>query len=139
VTEEDANKINGLCDYVPSEIPASYCWGTAGFYETTMNDGTIYRMLKITYRSDNDTVTIDKENGSASFDPSVDTHEFCISVCDFNPDITDIIKSESIAEEQISEKIKNGIFCVEYDGYYLTVEPLSLTTDEVLEMIKSVK
>ena len=51
VSEEQAAQIAGLCDYIPAEIPAGYFWETAGLYETEMQDGTVYRMLKITYSS----------------------------------------------------------------------------------------
>ena len=138
VSEEEIKDINGLCDYVPSEIPASYHLEAAGFYETIMKDGTKYRMLKITYRSCKDSVSVDKENNLATFDPSNETHDFCVSVCDFQPDVSDTFNAENLNEESIVKALTKDIFCIKYEDYYVAIEPISLSSDETVLLIKSI-
>ena len=123
------NDVNDLCDYVPSYTPSPYHWEVAGLYETTMKDGTIYRMLKITYITGNDDNTIDDTD---------DVLNYWISVCDFKPDISDLFDFEDLSEEILSEIYEKDIFAIKYGNHYVIIEPILLSKDETIKIINSI-
>ena len=129
VSKNSLNDVNDLCDYVPSYTPSPYYWEVAGLYETTMKDGTIYRMLKITYITGSDDNTIDDTN---------DVLNYCISVCNFKPDISDLFDFEGLSEEILSEIYEKDIFAIKYENHYVIIEPVLLSKDETIKIINSI-
>lgn len=129
VSKNSLNDVNDLCDYVPSYTPSPYYWEVAGLYETTMKDGTIYRMLKITYITGNNDNTIDDTN---------DVLNYCISVCNFKPDISDLFDSENINDGVLSQIYEKDIFSIKYENHYIIIEPVLLSKDETIKIINSI-
>ncbi len=129
VSKNSLNDVNDLCDYVPSYTPSPYHWEVAGLYETTMKDGTIYKMLKITYITGNDDNTIDDTD---------DVLNYWISVCDFKPDISDLFDFEGLSEEILSEIYEKDIFAIKYENHYVIIEPILLSKDETIKIINSI-
>ena len=139
ITEEEAKNLPDFGDYLPSDIPSGYHWDLAGLYETTMKDGTVYRMLKITYRSGKVIKVADADDPYAAIDSSDYGSDFYVTICNFKPDNTSIIDPKDINAKQLSEKNDEGIFFIKYDDCYVGIEPLSLTANETLSLIKSIR
>ena len=138
ITEEEAKNLPDFGDYLPSDIPSGYHWDLAGLYETTMKDGTVYRMLKITYRTDKVIKVADGENSYATIDSSDCGSDFYVTLCNYKPNNTSIVDSRAINAEQLSEKYDEGIFFIKYDDCYVGIETLSLAPNETLSLINSI-
>ena len=138
ITEEEAKNLPDFGDYLPSDIPSGYHWDLAGLYETTMKDGTVYRMLKITYRSGKVIKVTDGENSYAAIDSSDCGSDFYVTLYNYKPDNTSIVDSGAINAKQLSEKYDEGIFFIKYDDCYIGIETLSLTANETLSLINSI-
>ena len=138
ITEEEAKNLPDFGDYLPSDIPSGYHWDLAGLYETTMKDGTVYRMLKITYRSGKVIKVTDGVNSYAAIDSSDCGSDFYVTLYNYKPDNTSIVDSGAINAKQLSEKYDEGIFFIKYDDCYIGIETLSLTANETLSLINSI-
>lgn len=86
-------------------------------------------MLKITYSTGNNDNTID--------DTKNDTN-YCISVCDFEPDMSDSFYFENINEEILSEIYEKAVFSIKHENHYVIIEPVSLSKDETIKIINSI-
>ena len=138
ITEEEAKNLPDFGDYLPSDIPSGYHWDLAGLYETTMKDGNVYRMLKITYRSGKVIKVTDGVNSYAAIDSSDCGSDFFVTLYNYKPDNTSIVDSGAINAKQLSEKYDEGIFFIKYDDCYIGIETLSLTANETLSLINSI-
>ena len=136
VTAEDAANIAGLCDYLPASLPDGYEWETAGLYETEMKDGTVYRMLKITYSNAPGAYT--EKDGSAVLTSGDLGGNFFFSVSDFQPGVHETIPADSVSASALSDKWEDGVFCIGYGDYCVTLEPTSLSQAETLSLIQSI-
>ncbi len=72
INESEA-RATELGHHFPTTVPAGYRFKVASIYETTMKDGTKYRLLRIRYT-----------NGDSS-DTSVHPEEFSVQLTDFRP------------------------------------------------------
>lgn len=136
ISQEEALNEAGLGDYLPAELPEGYRFGIASIYVTTMNDGAVYRMLKVTYYTGQ---TAEVNEGGYAQNPDAQRHEFRISLCDFRPDTTKgIYTPDEIRAELAKGNTENGMFYVLYDDCYAGFEPLSLGTEETLKLIESI-
>lgn len=134
VTAADAAKLGGLCDYLPTAVPSGYQWETAGLYETEMKDGTVYRTLKITYSS----FTAEVGDDCASVAAADMGGNFYLTVSDFKLGTGEAIPADSVNASVLSDKWDDGVFCIGYGDYYVTLEPTSLTQNEALTVIQSI-
>lgn len=138
ISEEDARAVETLGDYIPNTLPEGCRYGTAGYYETTMKDGTRYHMLRITYDRGQISVPVSKtENEESASEMGGDT-AFLWMVWGHRPD-TDlpVYQPEEITVSLIEQQ-DGRVFYVDYDGIYVGVEQISVSAEELFAVIESI-
>ena len=140
IYEVEAQNEPGLGEYLPTELPNGYHFGNASIYVTTMNDGTVYKMLRITYRTGEEPEPVtDADGAQAVSDPNDLGNEFRLSVWGFKPDTSkNIYRPEELSEAALSDR-DGGLFYVQFENVYIGIEPLSLSADEIIGLIHSIK
>lgn len=164
INQEQAQSEVGLCDFLPSDLPDGYHFDVASMYITTMKDGTVYRMLKVTYRSGDPYRSGEAYGPGGAYSPG-ETYspreapvtpssgegeviaqipgnlgdEFRVSIVDFEPDTSrGIYAPEVIVDELNNGNLGNGMFYVRYENYYVGIDPLSLSPEEIVDLIESI-
>lgn len=140
ISEAEIQNIAGLRDYLPSKLPDGYRFGQASLYVTTMKDGTIYRRLLITYRTGKGAHALPNEE-EAEMIPAADglEEEFRVNVFSFmSGKSTEIYSVEEVRSELKNGGFENGYFYVQYGDCYVGIEPLSLSTEEILDLIDGI-
>lgn len=137
ITEEEAKAVNGLCNYLPSEVPSNYHFGYASLFKTTMKDGTVYRKLYVAYRTGEKPIIT--SDGGIADDPGTMGDEFYITIYDFKPNTREVIyNSEEINEELLSDN-HDGIIYIKYGDFYFSIEgPILLTPSEAIDVINHI-
>lgn len=140
IYEVEAQNEPGLGEYLPTELPNGYHFGNASIYVTTMNDGTVYKMLRITYRTGEEPEPVtDADGAQAVSNPNDLGDEFRLSVWGFKPDTNaEIYQSEELNEATLSGQ-DGGLFYVQFENVYIGIEPLSLSADEIIGLVNSIK
>lgn len=140
ISEAEIQGEAGLRDYLPTKLPDGFHFDQASLYVTTMNDGTIFKRLLITYRTGKGAKALPKEEGAEVIPNAHDLgEEFRINVFSFMPDTSaEIYSVEEVRSELQSGNLGNGYFCVQYGDYYVGIEPLSLSAEEILGLIESI-
>ena len=139
ISEEDARAVDTLGGYIPNTLPEGCRYGTAGYYETTMKDGTRYHMLRITYDRGQSLVPVPKtENEESASEMGGDT-AFLWMVWGHRPD-TDlpVYQPEEITVSLIEQQ-DGRVFYVDFDGVYVGVEQISVSTEELFAVIESIE
>ena len=139
ISENDARAVKTLGDYIPNTLPEGCRYGTAGYYETTMKDGTRYHMLRITYDRGQSSVPVPKtENEESASEMGGDT-AFLWMVWGHRPD-TDlpVYQPEEITVSLIEQQ-DGRVFYVDYDGIYVGVEQISVSAGELFAVIESIE
>lgn len=140
IYEAEAPKEPKLGEYLPTELPNGYHFGNASIYVTTMNDGTIYKMLRVTYRTGEEPKPVtDADGAQAISNPNDLGDEFRVSVWGFKPDTSvNIYHPEELNEPTLSNR-DGGLFYVQFENVYIGIEPLSLSADEIIGLVNSIK
>lgn len=139
ISEEDARAVETLGDYIPNTLPEGCQYDTAGYYETTMKNGTRYHMLRITYDRGQRLVPVPKtENEESASEMGGDT-AFLWMVWGHRPD-TDlpVYQPEEITVSLIEQQ-EGRVFYVDFDGVYVGVEQISVSTEELFAVIESIE
>ena len=139
IGEGDARAVETLGSFIPNILPEGCQYGVAGYYETTMKDGTRYHMLRITYDRGQSAVPIPKtENEESASEITGDT-AFLWMVWGHRPD-TDlpIYQPEEISASLI-EKQEGRVFYINYDGIYVGMEQISVSAEELYAVIESIE
>ena len=140
ISEAEIQNEVGLRDYLPTKLPDGFHFGQASLYVTTMKDGTIYKRLLVTYRTGEGAKAVPNEEGAEVIPNAHDLgDEFRINVFSFLPDTSaEIYSVEEVRSELQSGSFGNGYFYVQYGDYYVGIEPLSLSAEEILGLIDSI-
>lgn len=138
VDEKDAKKIERLGAYLPDTLPEGCRYGTAGYYETTMRDGTRYHMIRVTYESGQGAVPAPvTENAQAASEMTGGT-AFLWMVWGHRPDTDRPVYQPDEVTVRLLEQA-GGVFYIDYDGVYVGIERLEIDTKELLNVIRSIK
>ena len=140
IYEVEAQNEPGLGEYLPTELPNGYHFGNASIYVTTMNDGTVYKMLRVTYRTGEEPEPVTDADG-AQLVPGRNElgDEFRLSVWGFKPDTSvNIYHPEELNEVTLADWY-GGLFYVQFENVYIGIEPLSLSADEIIGLVNSIK
>ena len=139
IYEVEAQNEPGLGEYLPTELPNGYHFGNASIYVTTMNDGTVYKMLRITYRTGEEPEPVtDADGAQAVSNPNDLGDEFRLPVWGFKPDTNaEIYQPEELNEATLSDR-DGGLFYVQFENVYIGIEPLSLSADEIIRLVNSI-
>lgn len=134
INEEDALNVDTLGNYIPRILPEGYWYRTAGYYETIMKDDTRYHMIRVTYES-GDTP---EESGESSSESTGDT-AFLWMIWGHRPDSNlPVYQPEEVSLSLIDQQ-EGGVFYIHYDGIYVGIEQLNISTEDLLAVIKSIK
>ena len=105
ISEEEMRHEAGLRDYVPSKLPDGYHFDLASLYVTTLKDGTVYKMLMITYGTgEAPEPSTDQEGSACVQNPDNLRSEFRVYIYNFKPDTKD--KIYSYLEQYFSSYLK---------------------------------
>ena len=127
ISETDAKGLDGIGSHIPAVLPEGWFWQNASIYETTMNNGTIYLMLRIRYcRSGGDIAT---PEGETDF-----TDEFYISITNFEPQTVNPIYS---IDELPTDIDLSETFHIAVGDAYAIVSVDMLTYDEIITVLRS--
>ena len=139
---EEAESEVGLCDYLPTVLPKDYHFAFASIYVTTMKDDTVYKMLNVTYRKgegETEEELPDEEGGVAVMSPDDFGDEFRLSIYPFKPDTSVRIYTMEEALEALTDgNVAEGFFYVQYGDYFVGIEPLSLSAEEIMDLINCI-
>lgn len=148
ISEENARAVETLGSYIPNTLPEGCQYGAAGYYETTMKDGTRYHMLRITYdrgqsavpvpKTENEESASETENEQKASEIAGDT-AFLWMVWGHRPD-TDlpVYKPEEVTVSLIEQQ-EGRVFYIDYDGIYVGIEQISVSAEELYAVIKSIE
>ena len=118
LTEAEAKQLSDIGKHLPTVLPDGYSMERASSYETTMNDGTVYRMLRTQY-CDNDRKT----------------NELNIAIFNFRPD-SDMPIYDSF-DELPADLEPLDVFLVKTGDVYALVSASDLSLDEIKTVLRS--
>lgn len=148
ISEEDARAVETLGCFIPNTLPDGCQYGAAGYYETTMKDGTRYHMVRITYdrgqslvpvpNTENDESASETENVQKASETIGDT-AFLWMVWGHRPDTDLSVYQPEEVTVSLIEQQEGRVFYINYDGVYVGIEQASVSAEELLAVIESVK
>lgn len=127
ISETDAKGLDGIGSYIPAVLPEGWFRQNASIYETTMNHGAVYRMLRIRYCRNSEVIAA--PGGEADF-----TDEFCVSITNFEPKTEKPIYNIDNLPVDID---LSETFHIAVGDAYAIVSADMLTYDEVMTVLQS--
>lgn len=118
LTEAESKQLPDIGKHLPTVLPDGYSMERASSYETTMNNGTVYRMLRTQY--------CDNERK---------TNELNIAIFNFRPD-SDMPIYDSI-DELPADLDPLDVFFVKTGDVYALVSASDLRLDEIKTVLRS--
>ena len=114
IDEAQAQGEAGLGEYLPSLLPDGYHFDVASIYVTTMKDGTVYKLLRVTYiTGEKPEASTDEEGAAIALSPDAMGSEFRVCVFDFKPDTScEIYTQKEIRKEAADGGLDSGFFYV---------------------------
>ncbi len=128
ITEAEAKQLPDIGKHLPTALPDGYSMERASSYETTMKEGTIYRMLRIQY-SDTDSKI------AAPSDEEEFINELNISFFNFRPD-SDMPIYNSV-DELSADLDPCDTFVVRTGDAYALVNASNLSLDDIKTVLRS--
>lgn len=139
INEEDAKNIENLGDYLPDILPNGCRYGTAGYYETTMKDGTRYHMIRVTYENGETSVSASVSENAEIASATTGSSAFVWMIWGHCPDTDNVpIYQPEEVTPQLLEQMNGGTFYVDYDSVYVGISQLEISTEELTTVINSI-
>lgn len=138
ISEADAYGFDTLGEYLPTSLPEGYHFDAANLYETTMQDGTRYDMLRVQYATGSDTAQGDAEEESAA-DPDTLDKSFVVFVMNYEPATEKQIYAAADITAGLLEALDGGTFHISYGDIYVGISPDTATSDDILAAVASIK
>ena len=123
LSEPEARSAAELGDHLPTAIPDGYRFSAACLYETTMKDGTKYRLLRVTYAV---------EDGSR--DDMLPADDFTVQLTHFRPNTEKTVYTTDTLPSGFSDM---GFLHIALGDVYVGFDPGDLTRDEVMSVLNS--
>lgn len=137
IDEADAKNIQRIGAYLPDTLPEGCRYGAAGYYETTMKDGTQYHMIRVTYENGLASVPAPvTENAQAASEMTGGT-AFLWMVWGHRPDTDKTIYQPGEVTARLLDQI-SGVFYIDYDGVYVGISRMEISTEELMDVIDSI-
>lgn len=137
INEKDAKNIEPLGAYLPDTLPEGCRYGVAGYYETTMKDGTRYHMIRVTYERGQGTVPAPvTENAQTASEMTGDT-AFLWMVWGHRPDTDRPVYQPGEVSAQLLDQI-DGVFYIDYGGVYVGISRQVISAEELMNVINSI-
>lgn len=138
INEEDAKNIERLGTYLPDSLPEGCRYGTAGYYETTMKDGTRYHMIRVTYESGQGAVPAPVPEDVQAASEMTGNTAFLWMVWGHRPDTDKPIYQPDEVTPQLLDQM-GGVFYIDYDGVYVGIAQYEISTEELMSIINSIR
>ena len=116
LTEEEAYGVEGLSGHLPSAVIDGYRFKNASLYETTMKDGSKYRMLRVFYTTGDRNIA-----------------DYFVQLTNFRPRT----EAEIYASDSIPGNI-SGFFNFERNGVYFGMRSGALSYDDIMTVVNSI-
>ena len=144
VSEAEARTVESLGAYIPGALPEDCRYGKAGYYETTMKDGTSYHMIRVTYEYGGETVPVPTlENGDGNeaeqgASEMLGHTAFVWMVWGHRPD-TDlpIYQPDEVSVALIAQQ-EGGTFYIDCGDVYVGISSLEVSAEDMFAVIQSV-
>lgn len=141
IDKTTAYEITGLGNYLPTALPAGYHFDRASLYETTMKSGTKYHLLRVTYTTGSDEITMAPTNddgGVPASDPTLFGSVLVIFIMDYEPGTNRAVYSFENLQEYLKTKDDNETFYFSYEDVYIGFSPNDLSTEEFIDVVNSI-
>ena len=137
IDEEDAKSVEILGNYIPAVLPEGVRYGPAGYYETTMKDGTRYHMIRVTYERGQAPVSAPGPENAQVSSPTTGNTAFLWMVWGHRPDTDRSVYRPGEITAKLLEQ-QEGVFYIDYDGIYVGISQMDIETDNLLAVIASI-
>ena len=140
ISEADIYGLNGVSSYVPNELPKGYVVANASLYETTMNNGTQYHLLRITYgrgtSSQSNPVIVDgNTEKEVQANSPVYEETITVSIWDHKPNT----ERNIYTPETLPEDISNGrTFHISVGDVYVGISATGATNEDAMTVLNSI-
>lgn len=138
IREGDARKIERLGDYLPDTLSAGCRYGPAGYYETTMKDGTRYRMIRVTYENGQSGIPAPVPENAQSATEMTGGTAFLWMIWGHCPDTDRPILKPDQVSARLLKQMEGGVFYIDYGGVYVGISQLEIGEEELMTVIDSV-
>lgn len=138
IDEMTAKNIEPLGAYLPDALPEGYRYGPAGYYETTMKDGTRYHMIRVTYEDGQAAVPAPVPENAQTASETTGNSAFLWMVWGHRPDTDLPVYQPDEVTAQLLEHT-NTVFYIDYGGIYVGISKMGIRTEELLDVIHSMK
>lgn len=134
LSETEAYSFETLGAALPTELPEGYSYQSGYLYDTTMEDGTKYYMLRITFADGPKPEEIITEDGGVlAPDPNEMPNEFHVLVTNYKP----VENIELYASGDIGDIDINDVWFSHDGEVYCAVEAYDLSDDEIIMVFES--
>lgn len=134
LSETEAYSFETLGAALPTELPEGYSYQSGYLYDTTMEDGTKYYMLRITFADGPQPEEIITEDGGViAPNPNEMPNEFYVLVTNYKP----IENVELYTSGDIGNIDINDIWFSHDGEVYCAVEAYDLSDDEIIMVFES--
>ena len=132
LSETEAYSFETLGAALPTELPEGYSYQSGYLYDTTMEDGTKYYLLRVTFADGPAPEEIVTEDGGVMM-PAEFPNEFIVTVTNYQP----VENIELYASGDIGDIDINDIWFSNGEGVYCAVEAYDLSADDVIIVFES--
>lgn len=138
VDEGEAGNIERLGEFLPDTLPADCRYGPAGYYETTMKDGTKYRMIRVTYEKGRSAVPAPVPENAQSATEATGGTAFLWMVWGHRPDTDRPVFRPDEVSVHLLRQMNGGVFYIDYGGVYVGISQLEISEEELMTVIDSI-
>lgn len=132
LSETEAYSFETLGAALPTELPEGYSYQSGYLYDTTMDDGTKYYLLRVTFADGPAPEEIVTEDGGVML-PAEFPNEFIVTVTNYQP----VENIELYASGDIGDTDINDIWFSNGEEVYCAVEAYDLSADDVTIVFES--
>ena len=132
LSETEAYSFETLGAALPTELPEGYSYQSGYLYDTTMEDGTKYYLLRVTFADGPAPEEIVTEDGGVMM-PAEFPNEFIVTVTNYQP----VENIELYASGDIGDTDINDIWFSNGEEVYCAVEAYDLSADEIIMVFES--
>ena len=144
VSETEARTLEGLGAYIPDTLPEGCRYGKAGYYETTMKDGTRYHMLRVTYECGAISVPVSFPENEGENEAEQGASEmlghtaFVWMVWGHRPDTNlPIYQPDEVTAALIAQQ-EGSTFYIDCGDIYVGISSMEISAEDMLAVIQSV-
>lgn len=140
ISEADAYGFEPLGEYLPAALPEGYHFGSAYLYKTTMENGTNYHLLRVTYTNGEPAAREQTGgDGETAADPNTFGEHFDLFVMDYRPETEQQIYKPEDITAGVLDQTGGRTFHISYGDIYVGVTPSSASADDILTALNAIR